>query len=488
MPHKMNAGKEAVVRRLLVAWRRTAERIAAEQWRLFFDRGAFDRRAKLTYPEDPIGAARVQMVRSQVVGILTSFLSNCASDFRKVVEHSTLDQNTRHQLHIINKREAWFDRDPVTAKSTTSEVPEPVRRLARSIMRSVLRRHRRPRMANINALIDQRGVKWGPSLTASSFPLWVTLNTTERRPTKTGKPSKAYETVHVPLNTYEYFTMRPGRRCLGIQINENNDGTIAFAVVTETTQAFEASRAGYQPAKDVLGLDFGLRTMFATSDGDLFGRNWFEKLKRFDAEITALAQAAQKAGRKPKDDPAYRAGVTRLRGYVKTEVGRVINAIIANKRPEELAVERLDFRSPELSRRMNRILQNCGRSVIRIKLKDVFERFGVSSAEINPAYSSQECHRCGYVDRKNRSGATFKCRHCGHTASADVNGARNVRSRRSWPKRHPHQTKAQVLDRLISQFIERHPGGWVSSGAGQWQGNPYFATVRRASQEAPDAS
>ena len=37
-------------------------------------------------------------------------------------------------------------------------------------------------------------------------------------------------------------------------------------------------------------------------------------------------------------------------------------------------LERLDFRMPGLSRRMNRILTNCGRGVLRAKLQDLEER------------------------------------------------------------------------------------------------------------------
>lgn len=51
-----------------------------------------------------IGAAnRVQMCRWQVVGQLASWLSNRADDFRDAVNGSTLDPDTRHMLHVINR-------------------------------------------------------------------------------------------------------------------------------------------------------------------------------------------------------------------------------------------------------------------------------------------------------------------------------------------------------------------------------------------------
>ena len=46
--------------------------------------------------------------------------------------------------------------------------------------------------------------------------------------------------------------------------------------------------------------------------------------------------------------------------------------------------------------------------------------------KVNPAYTSQTCHQCGHVDKKNRNGTDFKCTACGHVDDADVNAALNI--------------------------------------------------------------
>lgn len=47
--------------------------------------------------------------------------------------------------------------------------------------------------------------------------------------------------------------------------------------------------------------------------------------------------------------------------------------------------------------------------------------------KINPAYTSQTCAECGTIDKSSRENqATFHCGHCGHTANADINAARNI--------------------------------------------------------------
>ena len=63
------------------------------------------------------------------------------------------------------------------------------------------------------------------------------------------------------------------------------------------------------------------------------------------------------------------------------------------RRPAALVLERLNFQNPALSRRLNRIIQNCGRAVIRAKLADPQDRFGIAS---EAAYTSQICPCCSY--------------------------------------------------------------------------------------------
>ena len=59
------------------------------------------------------------------------------------------------------------------------------------------------------------------------------------------------------------------------------------------------------------------------------------------------------------------------------------------------------------------------------------EKRGVLATPVNCAYSSQECSRCHFTDRKNRPDQqTFCCQVCGYTTHADINGATNVSRRK----------------------------------------------------------
>ena len=56
-------------------------------------------------------------------------------------------------------------------------------------------------------------------------------------------------------------------------------------------------------------------------------------------------------------------------------------------------------------------------------------RNGIRTVTVNPAYTSQKCNHCEYVDARNRDRARFDCLRCGHSDNADHNAALNIRDR-----------------------------------------------------------
>jgi len=55
------------------------------------------------------------------------------------------------------------------------------------------------------------------------------------------------------------------------------------------------------------------------------------------------------------------------------------------------------------------------------------EERGCTVAGVDPRHTSQRCSCCGYVARNNRrSRDLFRCRKCGYSLHADLNGARNI--------------------------------------------------------------
>src|SRR5690606_1500292 len=147
-----------------------------------------------------------------------------------------------------------------------------------------------------------------------------------------------------------------------------------------------------------------LRRRYVTDQVVLLGLDVMAHHAKQGRRITARAAHLQGMGRRPTSSKRYRRDVQRLRGFIRSEVNRVLNRIVERDRPAHLVLERLNFQAPGLSRRMNRLLQNCGRAVVRQKLQDLEEKYGVAATVVNTAYSSQECSACGYVDARNRDG------------------------------------------------------------------------------------
>jgi len=449
LPSNLMASKKAQILELIRAWRKGAILLGREQWRLFFETGEFDKMYdmdKITFASVIGNSGRVQMCRRQLVGQLQSWISNRSNEFTDIVKRSTLNDDIKHMLHTINRTETWFFRGDVVMRDAGEIIPLEVRKLARSIMRHIMSKHNRPNLFYISMLLDERVAKLEKPTKATQggkVGYWLKLSTMQK-----GKR------IAVPLLTYEYHEKRKGRVIDGIQINER-DGGLTFGVVSNMSEVYAKSRAEYDD-HGAIALDFELSTLFATSEGQLLGQIWLKKLKRYDSLINMIAASQQRAGRKPRDSKRYRALVQDMRGFIRTEVGRVMNKLIEQGKPKELVLERLDFHNPSLSKRLNAILQNCGRSIIRAKLRDFEERYGIKSTEVNPAYTSQTCSFCGYVDKRNRRDQkTFECFWCGHKQHADLNAAKNIGQRRTMPIGSLFQRKAAVLAGLVSGFSER---------------------------------
>lgn len=64
---------------------------------------------------------------------------------------------------------------------------------------------------------------------------------------------------------------------------------------------------------------------------------------------------------------------------------------------------------------------------VKMQLEYKCERYGSQLILVNPAYTSQTCSCCGYVDKQNRkTQAKFECVSCGYTDNADKNAAKNI--------------------------------------------------------------
>ena len=525
----LNAGKLVQVRALVLTLRRIAKQEAALQWQQFHRGGwqDFETTARKGWTRPWIQDGRLnvtfsQLVMCQVAGSLQGYFGNVQNTYTELVSGSNLPANIRHQLHFINRRKAWFWACPVqvkqavtqlhskTGKPVTREtnviVSDEVRALARTLIRRALSQHRKPHFRRFQPQLDQR-VCFVQAAHTAQHPDWLVLSTLEKG-ARMAVPLQAHqgfltrqektrlaqamvlatsnETTAIvgvdplamnPEAARKSRNPHPSRfqvpNTVRLQLSEDQQ-TLTVGVVTDMRAVFAQQVASFQPLRASLTLDFGLCTLFASDEGELHGRAWLETLLRFDRLLTGIARHRQRLGLKTASE-RYRYHAGRLRGWLKTELHRILNALIRKKRPAMLIVEALDFRNPNLSRRLNRLVQNFGKGVLIAKLAELEKQYGIAVEHRNAAYSSQECHGCGYVAKNNRrSQDDFRCRFCGTCCHADVNAARVVRDRRSVAVSSPGKARIRAtLVERVSAFNARFPRPRGGPADPRWS-NPYF--------------
>jgi len=452
----MNAGKAQKVAGFMRDFRSVATAIGPIQWRLFFEKGATNARHPAKQLNSVCGAAPVQMASHQVAEQLDSWISNRANDFIDLVRHSSLPDETRKALYKVNRDKAWFSREPL------KDVPDDVRLLARRLMRHAMSKHRRPDLSKLSPRLDNRVASVATSRKAKHASLWARLTLPRR-----GR-------IEIPLHPSALLQKRGGNLCPIVQLCDERDGSIGVRLVSDIGETCAATVAAYQPLVESVGIDFGLVTLLVTDRGDLMGRGLFNALKHLDKLIVGIARHRRRLKEKPRSSARYRRIVARVRGLLRTRINAALNHIIAIHRPAVLSIERLEFRVPGLSKRMNRILSNCGRSAFKAKLMDLQERFGVVAEEVPAPYTSQECSSCHYVDRRNRrSQSRFVCRFCGCTKHADVNGACAITGRRSSGLGVRSMAPGAILVELVRRFNERYRQSQGAAADPRWS-NPYF--------------
>ena len=465
----MNAAKERFVLDFIGDYRDVAVQIGRAQWRLFFETGSTNKHAAAKHLNDICGAAPVQMASYQVQEQTDGWVSNRANEFVDCVKDSSLPQEVKHQLYTINTKQAWFLREAVTwrrkdGKATIVEaIPNETRKLARSIMRHCMGKHRRPDLGNISPRLDMRVATIEKPLTADYADFWAMLRLPNRG------------TVAIPLLGNPRFDQRGGELCPVVQLCTDEANRVSIRLMQDMAKPFAVLRTAYEPKVDSLGIDFGLATLIATSEGTMFGVGLIADLKRIDKQIVGIARHRQRSGGKAGDSQRYRNLVARVRGMLKTRINMALNRIVQIHAPGQLVVERLDFRLPGLSRRMNRLVTNCGRAVFRTKLGDLHDKFGITATEVPAPYTSQECSLCHYVDARNRSSQSkFTCRWCGSVKHADGNAARVITQRRSLGLDSKWLGKAAILGALVKLHTERFPRP-LGTAADPRLDNPYFA-------------
>ncbi len=390
-----------------------------------------------------LSARQWKSVVNQANAALISWQEAAKTGIREMIRELDIDEVVRTDLFRINAHKSWW-----TTTTTLIHHRIPTERvqvgaealpIARELVHRWLRRHPFPNLSRVRSMAMDGPIAEVSKSTTPLADYWVRISTLRK-----GQP------VYIPLHRNDYFDAAPGEVRNFCQVQVTDTGQVRFLLIKKSKPAPARTDGGE------LGVDWGLAAMFATSDGRVLGRKLFAWLKARDDEVVTLSKALQANGIRPKNSVRYRRLQSRIRGYVRNEVGRILNRLAAENL-KLLAVERLQLTGGGLSRRMNRLVSRAGRAAVSAKLASLTKTHGIAVVEVNPAYTSQVCTGCDYVDRRNRiTRSRYSCRFCGKRLHADISGARAILRRSQEPSRGGLALgKQTILARLDRKFHTR---------------------------------
>jgi IS605 OrfB family transposase len=208
------------------------------------------------------------------------------------------------------------------------------------------------------------------------------------------------------------------------------NGTFFLAV---TVDAPEPEPGEPQPT-DYLGIDLGVITLAATSDGELLNHSTGPKhahINQVRARYSRFRRTLQQKGTKSaKRLLKQRSG--RERRFVKDVNHCLSKAIVSTAQGtgRGIALENLThirFRIT-VGKRHRRVLHSWAFRQLRAFIAYKAALASVRVASVDPAYTSQTCSQCGHCARAHRrTQAHFLCVRCGFSTHADLNAAENIR-------------------------------------------------------------
>ncbi len=179
----------------------------------------------------------------------------------------------------------------------------------------------------------------------------------------------------------------------------------------------------------VLGVDLNLKNVAVTSTGTfydggelLWGQNHSFRVRR---------SLQDKGTRSAKQALARLSG--RENRFVLDRLHTISRRLVEEARSHDcsyIAVERLTHIRERMDNGNDRIKRQMHTWAFR-ELQDMIEwkaaEYGIRVEDVNPAFSSQTCSKCGHQSSTNRdSDGWFSCNECGYELDGDYNAAKNI--------------------------------------------------------------
>ena len=220
------------------------------------------------------------------------------------------------------------------------------------------------------------------------------------------------------------------------QVKARIHRTIVGAVKTCTVRRYgskwfvcfsvEQEDSPLPPCSDAIGLDAGLNSFMSLSNGEFIDNPRF-----FRKDENALAKAGRKQAKTKKGSkPRKKANKVlsriherirnRRHDFVHQTARRLVN------RYGVIAVEKLNVKGMVKNHCLAKSISDASWSMFRSVLTNKAESAGREVIAVDPAYTSQDCHACGFRAKKKLSERWHHCPMCSASLDRDTNAAINI--------------------------------------------------------------
>jgi len=183
----------------------------------------------------------------------------------------------------------------------------------------------------------------------------------------------------------------------------------------------------------VVGLDMGCRVLATLSDGTEFigakaTAMVARKLKKAQRAVARKKRGSANRKKAVKRIQRIHLRAANLRRDTMHKATTTITKSYSHIVIEDLRVKNMTKKGGRRKRGLNRVMLDASLGEFRRQLEYKAEWYGCAVETVNPAYTSQDCSKCGARNDPGSS-KTYECGSCGMVMDRDHNAAINIRSK-----------------------------------------------------------
>lgn len=249
------------------------------------------------------------------------------------------------------------------------------------------------------------------------------------------------ETIKVPLAYNKDFHGKSDLSDFDLTkihtVKLNTKGRVDIGLTYEDKKEYfkPLSKSDKIDGKKLCGIDLNVVTNFCTiafHDKEIainYNRNHISKVVK---QLLAYEEKGYNLKSKKENESLQQL----LRGvefYFKHLISNILKDLIAQG-ITDIVLEDLNLtqckasfiKDEVLNMKYSKLIRLLRLSSVKTWFQEQANNKGIRVHLTTPAYTSQTCSKCHYVDSKNRNKREFECLSCGHKQDADANSSRNM--------------------------------------------------------------